>query len=384
VGIGSALDRREALLMIAAAGGSAMASAAIASPRNPPSAQLPAVGEAVTRTLTGVVSGTVLVAQKGRVLWAGGIGNPAAGAPAPRRESVFDTLSIGKTFTAIALQKLASQGKVQLSAPIRRYLPELPTDFEDITLQHAMDNNSGWGVLLDGGDFDPRSPVDLIRDLAATKRERKAGTGYAYSNIGFQALGLVVMRAAGMPFETAMRRLVFEPAHLPSTGFFSEPRWRKTDVVQGYVDGKRVGSPTTWPNTWSLLGAAGIASTADDLYRLNRTFLAGEGLGPAGRARMLAEGAHSRGGPYKDADTLGINYGSGLYHWHDRKGRHVHFHGGAGDFGFSDMMWWRQEDDLFIVGLFNSLVEQPEDKGATTNDVRGRLVAAVSQPLDAD
>ncbi len=311
--------------------------------------------QVVSQTVDGKATGVILVARQGRILWTGSVGDANQGVPAPSRDAAFDALSIGKTFTAIAVQRLASAGRIDLTAPIRRYLPELPETLDSVTVQSCLDNASGWGPYLnDKGDFDPETTEQLIEDLPRAERPNRVGQ-YAYSNTGFQALGLVVQRVTGKPFQQAMRELVFRPAKLRATDFLGSPLLRERPTVSGWKDGRRTGSPRTWPSTWSLMGAAGIAATVDDLYRLNRTFIAGDSLGAAGRARMLADGVTTGGrSPYKEPGRTMISYGSGLYHWRDAQGRHVHFQGGDGDYGFHASMFWREDDDLFIVGLFNS------------------------------
>jgi CubicO group peptidase (beta-lactamase class C family) len=311
--------------------------------------------QAAAASVAGKATGVILVARHGRILWTGSVGDAAKRIPAPPTNAAFDALSIGKTFTAIAAQRLASSGKLDLHASIRRYIPELPAELGAITVQNCLDNASGWGPYLnDKGDFDPESEAQFLKDLAKAERTGHVGE-YSYSNTGFQALALVIERASGNPFKTAIRELVLRPAKLVSTDFLGSPLFRRRPVAIGWKDGKRTGSARTWPSSWSLLGAAGIATTAADLYRLNRVFIAGNGLGTAARARMLADGAATGGrAPYREAGRTGISYGSGLYHWRDAQGRRIHFHGGDGDYGFHAAMFWREDDDLFIAGLFNS------------------------------
>jgi CubicO group peptidase (beta-lactamase class C family) len=311
--------------------------------------------QAVISSVSGKATGAILVASHGRILWTGSVGDPAKGIPAPPTDAVFDAMSIGKTFTAIAVQRLANMGKLDLNAPIRRYIPELPGNLATITVQNCLDNASGWGPYVnDKGDFDPESTAQLIRDLGTAERVGPVGQ-YAYSNTGFEALGLIVQRVTGKPFKEAMRELVFRPAKLRSTDFLGSPLFRRRPVALGWKDSKWTGSARTWPSTWSLMGAAGIGTTVEDLYRLNRTFIAGNGLGTAGRARMLADGASTgRRTPYREKGITNISYGSGLYHWRDAEGRRVHFHAGDADFGFHSIMFWREDDDLLVIGLFNS------------------------------
>src|SRR4051812_17635887 len=250
-----------------------------------------AVGEAVTQTVAGKATGVVLVAHGGCILWRGGIGDASKGIPTPQPDTIFDALSIGKTFTAIAVQELANQRRVALASPIRRYVPKLPEAYSDITIQEALDNNGGLTAYLsDGDDTTPRTADGLLRSLTPALHPRKSGSGYAYSNVGFQLIGLMVQTVTQEDLALAMRRLVFAPAGLQSTDFFSAPSLKGKPVAVGYVNGKRTGSPATWPQTWSLLGAAGTATTIDDLYRLNRYFIAGTGLGPPRPKPMLAAG----------------------------------------------------------------------------------------------
>lgn len=326
------------------------------SPLSPSAAAPPnAFENALQASVSGKATGAILVASHGRILWTGSVGDSAQGIAALRKDAVFDGLSIGKTFTAIAVQRLAAKGRIQLDDPLRSYIPELPESLASITVQNCLDNASGWGPYLnDKDDFDPESTEELIRDLGTAERKNPVGQ-YGYSNTGFQALGLVVERVSGKPFQQAMRELVFRPAKLGSTDFLGSSRIHKRPSAIGWKDGKPTGDARTWPSTWSLMGAAGIATTVNDLYRLNRAFIAGAGLGTAGRARMLADGAPTGGrAPYREAGRTLISYGSGLYHWRDAQGRRVHFHGGDGDYGFHTAMFWREDDDLFIVGLFNS------------------------------
>ena len=310
---------------------------------------------AAASSVAGKATGVILVARHGRIVWIGSIGDPRKGIPAPPTDAAFDALSIGKTFTAIAVQRLAAAGKIDLKASIRRYIPELPPEMGPITIQNCLDNASGWGPYLnDKGDFDPEDTAQLIQDLGKAERPHRAGE-YGYSNTGFQALGLVVQRVTRKPFNEAMREWVFRPARLRSTDFLGAKMFQHRPVALGSKDGKPTGSARTWPSSWSLMGAAGIATTVRDLYRLNRAFIAGNGLGGPARARMLADGAATGGrAPYREAGRTNITYGSGLYHWRDAQGRRVHFHGGDGNYGFHDSMFWREDDDLFIVGLFNS------------------------------
>ncbi|WP_116089932.1 serine hydrolase domain-containing protein [Sphingomonas crusticola] len=334
-----------------------------------------ATGDAVRAALSGKATGAALVAKGGRILWRGAVADEAGAIATPAPDAVFDVLSIGKTFTAITALRLAETGALDLDKPIRHYLPELGQPLADIKIRHALNNDTGLPDYLEGGDLDPRTNIQAFAEIATMVPSRKGGSGFHYSNVNFQLLALLIERVSGQSFQAVVRRLIFEPARLRNTNFFGMGGFGTAAVANGYIDGKAIGFPSRWPNTWSLLGAAGIGSTVDDLYRLNRYFLAGPGLQPVTRARLLLSGAPTYGrGPYVGPDNIDISYGAGLFHWLDRKGRHVAFHGGDGDFGYNAVMFWRQEDDVFVAVLMNSRNSAtPLDRGA----MMGTILAAV-------
>lgn len=344
----------------------------------PVAAQRPnaAVHAAALAAMAPLDAGALLVARRGRVLWAGGIGPAQAGEiPRPGRHTVFDGLSLGKVFTSLALMKLVDAGALDLNARVRAYMPELPESFADLRVRHVINNDTGLPTYLSGEDFQLRTDAEALAEIVAMTPERRAGTGWKYSNVTFQLLGLLLQRLTREPIDRALRRLVFMPAGLTRTGFMSEPRWRAEDVATGWIDGRPTGSPKTWPHTWSLLGAAGIATTVDDLYRLNRTFMVGSALQPATRARLLHTGVPTYNrGPYIGPDTIDISYGAAMFHWLDRAGRHCVFAGGDGEFGFHALTFWRREDDVYIAAMMNS-------RSTTRPFDRARFVDAVLAAL---
>jgi hypothetical protein len=90
---------------------------------------------------------------------------------------------------------------------------------------------------------------------------------------------------------------------------------------------------------------------------------------------MLSPGITTQGRrPYRSEDVQNVTYGAGLFHWRDRKGRQVHFHGGANDYGSHALLFWRQEDDLFVTGLFNSgMVDETFDRAKFMDTVLATL-----------
>lgn len=331
--------------------------------------------KALEASVQGKATGTVLIAKGNRILEVRSFSDPAQAGFGPQRTTSYDLASIGKTFTAVLALHLADVGKFDMDAPLRTYLPELPAEMNDITARNALAHDAGLPRYLEGDDLVPRTAQQALAEIAAMKRERKAGTGYYYSNVGPQLVGIALERAGGTTYSGLLQRQMFAPLRMRSTYFHGDPALAKVDVAPAYAGGKRNGSPANWPNTWTMLGAAGIAASIDDLWRFNRGVFTGSFLKPESRTQLLAQGVNTKGrASFRTEDTLDIHYGAGLFHWRDRRGRRVHYHGGASDFGTNTGMLWRQDDDVFVAALFNSTGEDFD---------RGEFFTAVLNAVDA-
>jgi CubicO group peptidase (beta-lactamase class C family) len=127
--------------------------------------------------------------------------------------------SVGKTFTALAIRQLYHAGKLDLSAPVTRYLPwfslATPGAAEQITLQNLLDHKSGLSTS-DGQDlrrfYTPGlTPEQIVRDLATVEINNPVGTTHEYSNLNFVILGLVVEVASGQTYASYLQHRIFVP-----------------------------------------------------------------------------------------------------------------------------------------------------------------------------
>jgi CubicO group peptidase (beta-lactamase class C family) len=323
----------------------------------------------VAPTVEGKATGYVLVTWGDATLMARGFGSEAERIPTPTRATAFDLSSISKLFTAVAILRLADQNRVNLDSPIRRYLPELPARLQDITLRHALQHDTGFPPYLTGDDQTQKSAAEVLAEIASISRERQAGSGFAYSDVGYVALALVVERVSGRPFREAMRQLVLRPAKLTRTGFYGD-RWAPNSVAMEYAKGAATGSPATFRFTYAIAGTGQVATTVDDLRRLFAQLNAGGFLSRRSRLLLFSPGISTSGRlPYRGPDVLDVTYSMGLFHFRDRQGRIAHGHGGANEFGGHAFVYWRPDDELFVAALFNS--------GAQTF-ARGAFMAAVT------
>ncbi|MFJ5726868.1 serine hydrolase [Streptomyces paradoxus] len=155
---------------------------------------------------------------------AGRTARTQAGAPVSPA-TLFRLGSVTKPLTAAAVLRLARAGTIDLDRPVTAYLPSLAgtgyPGVEHITLRHLLGHTSGLPQ-----DFYPEGPRDsslmsgAVHDLLRGYTPiAPPGTGYAYSNPGYDLAGLVAATAAGLPYPELMRRQVFEPLGMAHTTF---------------------------------------------------------------------------------------------------------------------------------------------------------------------
>ena len=192
--------------------------------------KLNAIGRAVeAETRAGRATGvSISVAEKGVILWEGGFGfahrETARHATA---HTPFSLASITKTFTAAAVMRLVQAGKLELEAPIDRYLrsplPRSRFAAESVTLRLLGGHAAGLPSLF--GMFDqsraPPTIADLIRDYG--ELAYPAGERYEYANLGYSLLGAAVSHVTGHEFSASLQDLIIRPMGLHNTFFDTDP-----------------------------------------------------------------------------------------------------------------------------------------------------------------
>jgi CubicO group peptidase (beta-lactamase class C family) len=250
-----------------------------------------------------VTGASVAIAKDGKLIYARGFGY----ADSISKEEVqpyhkFRLASISKLVTAVAVMKLAEEGRLSLND--RVFGPDGILDdpfFSNpkdkrvygITVAHLLSHEGGWTqrygdqmfmplVIADNMGIKPPVDIRTIIRFALDKRLHfTPGTGRAYSNLGYSILGLVIEKVSGMPYEEYCRKEILEPigiydmtlAHnLPSQkAAFEVTYYAPADVIQKpsiYGTGEMV-SPSYGGNDIEALGGAGSwLGTAPDLVRL--------------------------------------------------------------------------------------------------------------------
>jgi CubicO group peptidase (beta-lactamase class C family) len=324
--------------------------------------------------------GSVLVSKGGTVVLRKGYGmaDRENGTPwAP--DAVFSVGSITKQFTAAAILKLETEGKLRVEDPIAKFFPNAPADKRAITIHQLLTHTSGLESDF-AGDYEPFGRDDYAARVLASKLRTSPGSAFFYSNAGYSLLGAIVEIASGKPYETYLSENLFLPAGMRETGY-RLPKWDTRRIPVGYVSGSRWGRITEKPWAsdgpyWALRANGGIHSTLDDLLRWH-VALAGETILPAAEKAKLY-GRHVREG---NSDSW---YGYGWAISEAPGGGILVEHNGGNRAYYADFLRFLGQDLVVILATNDSEVKGGKISHALARLARGEDVpvpGASAEPL---
>jgi CubicO group peptidase (beta-lactamase class C family) len=229
--------------------------------------------------------------------------------------------SVTKTVLAAGILRLVSEGKVNLDDPIGRYTPEINFDNKwhetnPITIRHLLDHTSGledlrlWQMFT--AKASPTSPLSSAfgRDPSVLRVRTKPGSMFAYSNMGYTLLGMVVEKVTNESYEGYLDNNLLRPLGMSNStfGFVSQVGERADSALaMGHLDDQ-----TTFPALPIYLRpAAQFTTTADDMA-LFLKFIMGDGV-VNGRPFINTELLREMGRPREtEASQNGLQIGYGL------------------------------------------------------------------------
>jgi CubicO group peptidase (beta-lactamase class C family) len=246
-------------------------------------------------------SGQVVLGERGHIV----LQRSAGWADADYRVPMSDTTQLGigsitKTFVAATVLKLQSAGKLDIQAPLARYLDGVPDDKRAITLHMLLTHTSGLTREARGvPDSAPRDSV--VARILRTPLDHPPAARFQYSNSGYDLLAAVVERVTGERIGDVARRVVLAPAGMVRTGWARD--WRDRGVrARGYNEWREVAAWTEWPERWRRTGSGTMVSTAADLWRMARALDDSTVLTAAEKRLMFTRWA-------MDDDSVGYGYG---------------------------------------------------------------------------
>lgn len=235
--------------------------------------------EIVRRAEAAGFSGAMLAARGGEVVAATGVGPADARGKTPNTPAtLFEIASITKCFTAVAVVRLAQEGKLGLDDSIADHLPDVREDCRAITVRHLLQHTSG----IPGTNSQGSGPKihSVLPQFLSGGPKHPPGTHYEYWNQGYALLSEIVARASGQEYVEFCRTALFAPAGMASTCFTGDPAPKGASVALGRSD---LGVPRTalehpyGDYGFQYRGMGGIVTSVRDLWRWDRA-LAGEAL----------------------------------------------------------------------------------------------------------
>ena len=199
----------------------------------------------------------------------------------PTSDTVYRIGSITKQFTALALLRQVEAGKMQLTDPLEKYVPEIKAlrgrkdGWPAPTLLQVATMMSGIAREPSGCGDHSVGPLSVWKDkvlgcLPTTSYAHEPGTQYLYSNIGYASLGVAIERAGGKPFTDQVIEGVVAPLGMKRTGWEASAALRN-DLAHGYVrrDGKgdRTGPDRELEGRGYRVPNGNLFSTVNDLAR---------------------------------------------------------------------------------------------------------------------
>lgn len=293
-------------------------------------------------------SGAVVLTRRGEVVYQRGFGiaNHAAGA-AFTHETPADGASLAKTFTAAGLWWLVHEGKIEIDAPVTRYLPEYP--HAQTTVRHLIAHSNGLPPYYEF--FDSYFAKDEVRTTRAMLRvvaqqapqpSFAPGSRFEYSNLGFDTAALLIEQVSRQDYESFMRERFFERLGMRS---FARParfaEWKGVRT-QGYRWRDGAWKVFDVFDMEAFLGASNLYFSAADLGRWANANAAGTAVPAAvfaaGQQRSLIGG--------QPAPMTGLSW------YCDDRGLRCYYTGSLN--AFHSFAYWDRERDESVAFVSNS------------------------------
>ena len=263
-----------------------------AAPSAEPGRGDPSVEKFLDDTLPNGTSGTVIAARGGELSYCKGFGLADRVAKvAARCDTVYDTMSMTKQFTAAAILKLEMMGKLRVTDPMSKFVGPVTDDKSAITLHHLLTHTAGLPEQL-GDDYDVLSREEMLDAALDTRLRSTPGTEYHYSNLGYSILAAIVEKASGTSYEKFLANHLFGPAGMTQTGYVL-PEWEPDQVAVEYDEnGEPKGKPFDhlWAEDgpyWNLRGNGGLLSTARDMFRWHAALRGDKVLSKSAKDKMF-------------------------------------------------------------------------------------------------
>ncbi len=282
----------------------------------------------------GVPGASVALVREGTLVWSAAYGY--ADLEHERKmtvDAVCRAESISKSVTAWGVMRLVEQGRIDLDDPVQQHLGdwELPGDVgQEVTIRKLLSQNAGMplGPIGVGVEYEPQSDMPPLRDYLAQEARpvREPGSGFLYSNVGFNLLELLIEQVTGRDFAAYMEDDVLTPLGMHRSSFGWDEALRPS-IPMGY---EQQGTPVP-PYVYPVNASGGLFASVEDIAR----FVSAEMTGTDDK-NVVLEQKNIRELHTPEVDVSGIyglvtdSYGLGHFIEHLPGGRRAVWHGGQG------------------------------------------------------
>jgi len=318
----------------------------------------------------GKFNGSVLVAEKGNVIYKKGFGWADMEWSIPNQPDTKHRLgSITKQFTSMLIMQLVEQGKLKLDVPISTWLPDYPKKNGDvITLHHLLTHSSGIPNMTSFPNFfnimrDAHTPAQLVNGFADSTLQFKPGERNAYSNSGYILLGYIIEKVTGKSYEQVLQENIFIPLKMNNTGY-DHNRTLLKNRANGYEKNGRSYVNANFIDMSVPYAAGALYSTVEDLYLWDQALYGNQLLRKENRELLFTKHIPAGGGHYGygwDIDEMPIGNTA------ERINTIGH---GGGINGFNTQLTRIPSDKSFIVLLNNT-------GGAPLNEMTNAIAAII-------
>jgi CubicO group peptidase (beta-lactamase class C family) len=301
-----------------------------------------------TQMQTQQIPGVALaVVRDGKVVLARGYGLANVEHQIPvKPETIFQSGSTGKQFTATAVMMLVEEGKLSLEDKITKYFPDAPESWSAITIRHLLTHTSGMTDYPP--DFDLRRDYtedDLLQRIKAIPLAFKPGEKWSYSNLAYVTLGILIHKVSGKFYGDFLQERIFKPLDMTTARIINE-----ADIVPNRAAGYRVANGQLKNQDWvspslNTTADGALYMTVYDMAKWDAALYTEKLLKRSSLEQMWTKVK------LNDGKAIAYGFGWGLA---EVRGHRIIEHGGAWQ-GFKAQITRYVDDKLTIILFANQI-----------------------------
>lgn len=218
-----------------------------------------------------IFNGTALVYRNGKPILLKGYGYKNFEAKTfDDSNTIFQIASITKPFTSTLILKLVQLKKLSLNDKLSKFYSDFPNG-DKITIENLLTHTSGiYDYTHDDTAVTNGSEQKMMHIFKSHKLDFEPGTDWRYSNSGYSILGYIIQKATGIPYEQAVRKYIFQPSGMESSGFDFEHLSGKNKSKGYSIYSDTLKSIASFSDSSVVFAAGAIYSTVKDLYKFHK------------------------------------------------------------------------------------------------------------------